>query len=229
MCGVRSHALGPLRQVAAASPTERYVIHPATELRRIDADIGYGVFATEAIPRGTITWIQDPLDQILLPEQVEALGPRYGDLIERYTFVNRHGQRILCWDSARLMNHSCEANSMSPGLPFEIAVRDITLGEQLTCDYGSLNLERAFTCRCGSWRCRGTIRPEDYECCAPAWDAALREAFAFITQVRQPLWDWVNDVSIIEAGLADPTRIPSILSHRWPRTIAADNPTQPGR
>lgn len=35
------------------------MIHPDTELRFINPEIGYGVFATQFIPRGTITWVRE--------------------------------------------------------------------------------------------------------------------------------------------------------------------------
>lgn len=172
------------------------------------------MFATEPIPMGTITWVLDPLDQVFDAERARALEPRMGALFEKYTWLTAQGERILCWDFAKFMNHSCDATSLSPGLAFEIAVRDIEAGEQLTCDYGSLNLERAFDCRCGAPSCRGVVRPEDFERCAPDWDARLQRAFPCLPRVRQPLWDWVQEMDRIEAGLATPSRVPSILAHR---------------
>jgi hypothetical protein len=41
------------------------LIHPDSELRFIDPAIGYGVFATSLIPKGTFTWVRDELDQIV--------------------------------------------------------------------------------------------------------------------------------------------------------------------
>ena len=35
------------------------MIHPATELRWVGSSIGYGVFATAVIPRGTIVYVKD--------------------------------------------------------------------------------------------------------------------------------------------------------------------------
>ena len=41
------------------------VLHPSSELRYINPSIGYGVFATRFIPKGTITWVFDELDQVV--------------------------------------------------------------------------------------------------------------------------------------------------------------------
>ena len=46
------------------------MIHPDTEVRRVDDVVGVGVFATALIPRGTLTWALDPLDQLLTPERL---------------------------------------------------------------------------------------------------------------------------------------------------------------
>lgn len=39
------------------------MIHPHTELKHINNEVGYGVVATKFIPAGTITWVLDKLDQ----------------------------------------------------------------------------------------------------------------------------------------------------------------------
>ena len=43
------------------------MIHPDTELRFINREIGFGVVATRLIRRGTIIWVRDELDQVLPP------------------------------------------------------------------------------------------------------------------------------------------------------------------
>jgi hypothetical protein len=39
------------------------MIHPHTQLQEINETIGYGVIATQVIPKGTIVWILDDLTQ----------------------------------------------------------------------------------------------------------------------------------------------------------------------
>ncbi len=193
------------------------MLHPDTELRAVDERIGYGVFATRRIPRGTIIWTLDALDQVLAPPRVEALGERYAGVLERFTWINGRGERILCWDFSRFMNHSCEANVLAPGgLDLEIAVRDIEVGEELTSDYAALNLERPFECCCGRRECRGVITAEHFDDLRPRWDAAIREAFARIREVEQPLWPLLADPRTVEAAAADPRRVPSIVENRFP-------------
>ena len=92
------------------------MIHPHTELRFINREIGFGVFATQFIPRGTLTWVCDELDQFVDPARVAALPPNYRKLLDTYTFRDRLGRHVLCWDLARFVNHSC-ARAVSVPIP----------------------------------------------------------------------------------------------------------------
>lgn len=83
------------------------VIHPHTELRPADARVGYGVFATHLIPRGTITWVHDFLDQTFSPDDVARLAPLHREALERYAYIEPTGAYVLCWDHARYNNHAC--------------------------------------------------------------------------------------------------------------------------
>ena len=199
------------------------MLHPDTELRKVNDEIGYGVFATRPIPKGTITWALDPLDQLLDARQTESLYSQFGNLLITYTWLNARGKRILCWDFARFMNHSCEANSFSPGgFDFEIAVCDIPAGAQITSDYGALNLDDPFDCRCGSLACRGVVKPEDFELWAADWDEQIRAAFPGVRAVDQPLWKWVSrHQKLIERYVGRPEMLPSVLKHRWHPTRLA--------
>jgi len=191
------------------------MLHPDTELRHVDARVGHGVFATRRIVRGTITWARDPMDQVLDPDVFDHLDAAAADKLWRHSYYDSRGDRVLCWDLARFMNHHCESNTLSPGMPFDVALRDIERGEEITTDYGALNLEEPFECACSARRCRGTVHPEDFEKYAAAWDERARAVFALIGGVEQPLWRWVRDKRAVERALADPARIPSILRNRW--------------
>src|SRR5262249_13901615 len=72
------------------------MIHPHTELRLINPEIGWGVFATKPIPKGTVTWVRDELDHIVSPARFRALGPLYRELLEKYTYRDKAGNYILC-------------------------------------------------------------------------------------------------------------------------------------
>ena len=120
------------------------MIHPDTELKFVSDEIGYGLFATRRIPRGTITWVRDDFDMAFTHAEVERMSPTYRAIVDKYTFIDARGLYLLCWDLARFVNHACDATCLSAGYDFEIAVRDIEAGEQITDDYGTLNLQHEF-------------------------------------------------------------------------------------
>ncbi|MDX1421394.1 MAG: SET domain-containing protein [Rubricoccaceae bacterium] len=163
------------------------MIHPHTALRFISDDVGHGVVATRPIPRGTITWALDPLDRVLPPAEVERLGPLYRERLDHFTFRDNEGRYVLCWDIARYVNHSSRANCLTTAYDFEIAIRDIAPGEQLTDDYGTLNIEHAFECLPEEGTSRTRILPDDLLRFHEAWDGLLCAAFPDVVRVAQPL------------------------------------------
>jgi hypothetical protein len=189
------------------------LIYPHSELRFVDPQIGFGVVATRFIPKGTITWVLDPLDQIILPSREPDLPLSLRRELDIYSYQNGRGDRILCWDHARFVNHSCDPTSLAPGFDFEIAVRDIQAGEQITDDYGSLNIDAPFQCACGHAHCRGIVGPQDFERYSRRWDELVSAAFPLIGTVEQPLWDLVRDQSAIGCILAGKSSVPSCSVH----------------
>ncbi|CAN7753406.1 SET domain-containing protein [Paenibacillus sp. LjRoot56] len=163
------------------------MMHPHTELRYIDDKIGFGVFATRLIPKGTITWALDDLDQILETETVQALEEDRKKLVLKYSYRNQEGKYILCWDNGRYVNHSFHANCIGTAYEIEIAVRDIHPGEQLTDDYGSLNVDEPFECFPEEGTDRTRVMPGDLLLYADAWDAQALDAFRYYDEVEQPL------------------------------------------
>jgi uncharacterized protein len=175
------------------------MLHPATKLTFINEAIGYGVVATEFIPRGTIVWVRDELDQRLTREQFQSLGPLYEESLLKYLYVDSAGLYVLCWDIARYINHSCESSCLPAGFDgFELAVRDIHPGEELTDDYGTLAIQFSFECHCGSPKCRGLIDPADFPKYASAWHERSKQAFSAIRDVPQPMWSLVQEKESID-------------------------------
>ena len=203
------------------------MIHPWTSLAPSDPVIGSGVIATRPIPKGTITWFLDPLDLRLDAEQTRWMGR---EMLDRYTFPDRDGTPILCWDLGRFVNHRCRPNTMSLALRVDLAVRDIGAGEEISTDYALLNLETPFACACGDPACRGTVRPEDFERLAAGWDAALQEAVAQMPAVPQPLWSRLDSSTrhLLEETAAGRREAPSVLEHRY-RGRGADVHARHGR
>ena len=192
------------------------MVHPHTELRFVNPTIGFGVFATQRIPQGTIVWVRDDFDQTFTQEQVDRMEPLYRAVIDKYAYVDYNGCHVLCWDHSRFFNHSCEATCMCCGFDFEIAVRDIEVGEQLTDDYGTLNLREHFPCACGEPGCRAYVMPNDMEHLHPVWDEKVKNVFPLIPQVDQPLWALVKDKKDVAMVLQRPELLRSSLIHYAP-------------
>ena len=175
--------------------------------------MGWGVFATRAIPRGTIIWALDVLDQRFSAAAIAAMPAYARAQVEKYTYVDARGDHVLCWDHARFFNHSCAANCLSVGYEFEIAIQDIPAGAELTDDYGTLNPAEPFPCACGRPGCRGQVLPDDHVRLGDAWNRAARDAFFLIRTVPQPLWDVLVERPAIESALDDPNRLRPIQHH----------------
>ncbi len=162
------------------------MIHPNTELKFISNEIGYGVVATQFIPAGTITWVLDDLDREYSPAKLKKMDPLYQNILETYCYRNNKGNYVLCWDNGRFVNHSFKSNCLSTAYDFEIAIRDIQAGEELTDDYGYLNVTEPFKGINEGTR-RKTVYPDDLLNHYQSWDKKLLKNFPNIINVEQPL------------------------------------------
>ena len=162
------------------------MIHPHTELKYISPEMGHGVVATQFIPAGTITWTQDQLDRVFTPEEFNHLDKLYQNILDVYSFKNNKGNLVLCWDNGRYVNHSFNSNCLSTAYDFEIAIRDIKAGEQLTDDYGYLNISYPFRGIDEGTR-RKVVYPNDLIKYYNVWDNKIKKVFPKILTVEQPL------------------------------------------
>lgn len=163
------------------------MIHPDTELRFISPEIGYGVVATKRIPKGTITWAYDALDRNFTADQIRAMDPHYQDILYKYCYRDNLGRFVFCWDHSRFVNHSYRSNCISTAYNFEIAIRDIEAGEELTDDYGYLNVWEPFYAAAEPGIDRKAVFPDDLLHFHQLWDAQLLAAFPAFNDVPQPL------------------------------------------
>jgi SET domain-containing protein len=108
---------------------------------------GIGLFAAECIPRGAIVWQFAPgFDLVLTQRDIRALSLQAREQVERYAYLDRRtGELILCGDDARFFNHSDHPNVVDarndPGRC--VASRDISMGEELVCDYYEFDVTAA--------------------------------------------------------------------------------------
>jgi len=162
------------------------MMHPDTKLAFINDSIGHGVIATKLIPAGTITWVLDNLDTEFTAMQFNALKAEQKKYLAIYSYRNAKGNYILCWDHSRFVNHSFNSNCLCTAYNFEIAIRDIQPGEQLTDDYGYLNVEEPFEPipEVGE---RRLVKPDDLFHYHAEWDEKLNQVFPKIINLKQPL------------------------------------------
>ncbi len=172
------------------------MIHPKTRLQYIDDHIGYGVFAVESIPAGTIVYVKDSLEIEITPEEFRTMEPEMKRIAEKYSYIDERGVRIVSWDFAKFVNHCCQGNTMSTGYGFEIAIRDIAAGEQITDEYGIFNLESDMEVSCDQPGCRRYIRNTDFDRYYREWDGKIRPALASVFDVEQPLFSLIDDATM---------------------------------
>jgi hypothetical protein len=192
------------------------MMHPGCELRWAGDGVGWGVFARERLPRGTITWARDPLDQLLAPSLVAALPEPLREPVELYSYLLPDGTYVLCWDIGKYVNHSCAPTSRGLGADCEIAVRDVAPGEQLSSDYAELNIVGGFTCRCGAPTCRKLVHADDLLRYGDAWDAEVRAAIPDVLLVEQPLWALLPAPDELRAAAEGRAPVTTRASYRFP-------------
>jgi hypothetical protein len=198
------------------------MLHPDTDVRLISPSIGRGVFATRHIPKGTVVWVRCALDRRFSPAEVAALPDASRAQCELYAYVDEAGDSILCWDGGRYINHSCDPAMVGAGPDIEIAARDLAPGDELTCEYGYLNLIRPLACQCGAANCRGTIGRDDALRIHTERDAQVRAALALAGALPQLLRTYALDARAFDALVQGRTAAPSVRDfHVAARTQAA--------
>ena len=96
---------------------------------------GLGLFARDAVPAGTRTWVFDPtFDQVIKLSELNCAPQWFREFSSRYGFYLDDYPDALLFDgdNGRFMNHSRTPNTDDHGY----AVHDIAAGEELTTDYG---------------------------------------------------------------------------------------------
>ncbi len=190
------------------------MIHPHTELRLVNDIVGYGVFATELIPEGSITYIRDSLELEITAAAFAQYAPLLQEKIERFSFIDQNGTRVVSWDLAKYVNHCCQCNTMSTGYGFEIAIRDIQPNEQITDEYGIFNMTEKMSLRCEKPGCRGSVSAEDFDQYYPQWDEKIKKSLSQFKKVEQPLMPLMDDDTLtqLESYFSDPGKYKSVIA-----------------
>ncbi|MEZ4704889.1 MAG: SET domain-containing protein [Bdellovibrionota bacterium] len=187
------------------------MIHPHTKLEYISDQVGFGVVAQQPIPKGTVTWVMSKLDRIFSPRQIRGMASVYLPMIQKYSFRDSKGRYVLCWDYGRYVNHSFSPNCLTTAYDFEVAIRDIEVGEQLTNHYGYLNLE-PMKLLTDNGNEEQWVTKEDVLKHFPEWDDELRKALKSSESVEQPLSAFLNSRmrKVLKKLQKDPSKMVSI-------------------
>jgi hypothetical protein len=193
------------------------MIHPNTLIKTVSPHIGNGVFATARIPQGTIVVVRDSFDIVLTQQEFQDLPQLVHAMMETHLYRDKHGNLILSWDHAKYMNHSCCSNTMMTDYGFEIAVREILPGEQVTSDYGLLNVLESYPVECTCPRCCQGLQVDDIDNYADEWDVQIKQSMLLIPCNQQPLLDLLSDMAKqqLDEFLQTPTSYRSVRNLKW--------------
>ncbi len=174
------------------------MIIPQARVVWISEEMGYGLFATQPIKKGTITFVQDGLDIVIPTDQFIQVDIRLKDYVEKYAYEDFLGNLVISWDLGKYMNHSDHANTLSTGFGFEIAVRDIEEGEEITDDYRIFSTHHdTKTWHMGPKTTDLEPWPDEL---LTHWNHQVQSAIQRLGDIEQPLKEFVN-LNIWESAL----------------------------
>src|SRR5580698_6821548 len=100
---------------------------------------GTGLFAAEHIRAGTVVWRLTPgIDEVYSREEVDALPePKRSEILSLvHSYISQYsGKYVFNTDNSKYFNHDPEPNVIDGDDESCVAVRDISIGEELTIDY----------------------------------------------------------------------------------------------
>ena len=123
---------------------------------------GRGLYASKDIKAGTK--IINYIGKIITNKKVDE-SDKFNNNKPIYLFTLNKKYTMdgdFSWNTAGLINHSCDNNCDYEGKGLKVwvtAIKDIKRGEEFTCDYGFGYDEdyKQFPCKCGSKICCGYI------------------------------------------------------------------------
>lgn len=112
---------------------------------------GRGVYARRAFQAGATVMRWDTSHRLTKEESASL-----PDEERRYTHPFDENTTLVVQPPERYVNHSCDHNTMVRDF-CDVAVRDISPGEEITSDYSSDGAGLKFKCSCGARNCRGVV------------------------------------------------------------------------
>jgi hypothetical protein len=138
------------------------MLNKKIEKRSISQIDRFGLFATERIFKDEIIWVptDDTVKTIHVTDLEKLSMTDQQDWIDHCYQIGDYYHMDI--DDTRLMNHSCEPNTLdypTDNSAMIIAARDIEKDEEVTWNYlPFMNPFQVFQCKCGSKNCVGVIK-----------------------------------------------------------------------
>jgi hypothetical protein len=109
-----------------------------TYLDRSDIN-GTGLFSGQDINEGDIVWYLDPtIDHVFFDDDFKELcssqPEEHAERFRRWSY-KRENDYVLCSDNTKFANHSDTPNLGGDNKQYDVALKDIKVGEELTYDY----------------------------------------------------------------------------------------------
>jgi hypothetical protein len=156
------------------------VISDKVEVRKSKIH-GNGMFAKAPISKGEVVFIKG--GHVLTKDQFFSSGTinSYLPIDDNYFLAATSPEEEA---SIKLFNnHSCDPNCGLRGEITFVALRDISVGEELTCDYAFIdNEDYEFECNCQAPNCRRRVTGRDWM--LPELQKKYKEYFAMYLQKK---------------------------------------------
>ncbi len=114
---------------------------------------GKGVFANKDFKKGEVVVDWSTCSKKISEKKVKLMPEEQRKFISYFEDTGY----ILFSAPAIYVNHSCDANTKKGDGMFDVALRDIKKGEEITADYVKEKALVKFKCTCGTKNCRGII------------------------------------------------------------------------
>jgi len=98
---------------------------------------GVGLFAAQFVSKGKKTLKMKPkIDLVITASEYKKLPKTFRKNIDHHIYRCKFTKKwIFCTDDARFMNHSSKPNIRTVRGMYDVSLRDINEGEELTVDY----------------------------------------------------------------------------------------------
>ncbi|MBW2390713.1 MAG: SET domain-containing protein-lysine N-methyltransferase [Deltaproteobacteria bacterium] len=145
------------------------MLHPSIVASRDRHIHGVCLVTNLEIRKGELVWELD--EPIYSWKEIESWSADRRRDFDWYGFQCGVDEYSLPEGLSREMNHSCDPNTWWSGSTKLVARRDIQVGEEITYDYSTADIDHGseMECSCGSPRCRGTVSNRDY--LDPEWQS----------------------------------------------------------